>query len=255
MINQLESLRSAGLSDKEAITYIDLQQYGESQTGKICERTRIPSSYIYTVLNSLVEKGLVNYKIVNNIKVFRANAPDSLANLFEEKEEKIRNEKKELLQFISKLKITPSQTERLSDFKYFYGLRGIKSLYTEIINSWKKGDEYYIASAPMESFSKLEGFFLDVVHKKRKKDKISLKILVNEKARKWGEVRKKMPLTEVRYLAIETTTEYGILNDYFFLISYGTEKGTEPYGLLIKDRNFARTYNVFFEMLWKMAVD
>jgi sugar-specific transcriptional regulator TrmB len=251
MITQLEALKSAGLSDKEASTYLDLQQYGESQTGRICERTGIPSSYIYTILNSLVEKGLVNYKIVNNVKVFRAANPESLANLFEEKEEKIRNEKKELLQFISKLKITPSQTERLSDFKYFYGMRGIKSLYTEIINSWKKGDEYYIASAPLESFNKLEGFFLDVVHKKRIRDKVNLFMLVNKKAKKWGEIRNRMPYTSVKYLDIDTSTEYGVLNDLFFLVSYGKE----PYGLLIKDKNFSGTYKIFFNLLWKTATE
>jgi hypothetical protein len=122
-------------------------------------------------------------------------------------------------------------------------------LYSEIINSWGPGDEYCIASAPLESFRKLEGFFLDVVHKKRIKDKVRLRILINKESEKYGGARKKMPLTEVRYIDASTKTEYGVLNDQFFLISYGEE----PYGLLIKDKNFASTYKVFFEMLWKQA--
>ena len=239
----------AGLSEKEALAYMDLLQHGESQTGPMCKRTRIPSSHIYDILNKLLEKGLVNYKIINNIKVFRASDPDSLANLFSEKEKTIRQEKEHLLDFISKLKVMPSQPERLTDFKYYHGIRGIKSLYTEIINSWKTGDEYCIASAPLESFRKLEGFFLEVVHKKRVKDQVSLKILINQQGEKWGPVRKKMPLTQVRYLNISTKTEYGVLNDIFFLVSYGAE----PYGLLIKDKNFASTYKVFFDLLWQQA--
>ena len=249
MEKNIGSLKSAGLSEREALTYLDLQQYGESQTGKICERTRIPSSQIYAILNSLLEKGLVNFKIVNNIKVFRASDPDSLATLFNEKEKQIEAEKEQLLDFISKLKVKPSGISKLSDFKYYSGMSGIKSLYTEIINSWKTGDEYYIASAPLESFSKLEGFFLDVVHKKRTKDKVKLKILINKIGKKWGYVREKMPLTEVRYMEINTRTEYGVLNDYFFLITYGKQ----PYGLLIKDENFAQTYKVFFDLLWGHA--
>ena len=55
------------------------------------------------------------------------------------------------------------QIDRLSDYKYYEGIRGIKSLYNEIINSWNSGDEYYIASAPLESFEKLEWFFLNIV--------------------------------------------------------------------------------------------
>jgi sugar-specific transcriptional regulator TrmB len=249
MENNVEALKSAGLSEREALTYLDLQQNGESQTGKICDRTKIPSSQIYTILNSLSEKGLVNFKIINNIKIFRASDPDSLAVLFDEKEKQIEQEKEQLLGFISQLKVQPSGISKLSDFKYFSGIRGIKSLYTEIINLWKTGDEYYIASAPLESFGKLEGFFLDVVHKKRIKDKVKLKILINKIGKKWGAIREKMPLTEVRYMDVNTKTEYGVLNDYFFLITYGKE----PYGLLIKDENFAQTYKVFFNLLWNQA--
>jgi len=122
---------------------------------------------------------------------FRASDPDSLAVLFEEKEKQIEQEKDRLLSFISKLKVKPSGISKLSDFEYFSGIRGIKSLYTEIINSWKAGDEYFIASAPLESFSKLEGFFLDVVHKKRIKDEVKLKILINKIGKKWGLLAKR----------------------------------------------------------------
>ena len=67
--------------------------------------------------------------------------------------------------------------------------------------------------------------------------------------RSGGPAREKMPLTEVRYMNINTKTEYGVLNDYFFLITYGKQ----PYGLLIKDENFAQTYKVFFNLLWNQA--
>lgn len=248
MNRDVEALIAAGLSEKEALIYLDLLAHGESRTGAVCRRTKTPSSHIYSILGGLLEKGLVNYKIVNNIKVFRASEPDALSRLFEEREAKIREEKGKLLESVSKLKLIKPE-ERMGDFKYFKGIQGIKSLYTEIINSWKKGDEYFIASAPLESFSKLEGFFLDVVHKKRVKDKVRLRILVNKAGKEWGEAREKMPLTEVRYLDVDTNTEYGVLNEYFFLISYGKE----PYGLLIKDRNFADTYKKFFELMWGQA--
>ena len=248
-MNNIDALLSAGLSEREAMTYLDLQNHGESQTGKICDRTKIPSSQIYTILAHLQELGLVNYKIINNIKVFRASDPDALANLFDEKEKQLQDEKTALLSFISKLKIQPTEMSKISDFKYFSGIRGIKSLYTEIINSWNAGDEYYIASAPQESFKKLEGFFQDIVHKKRVKDRVKLKIIINKNGSQYGGVRENMPLTQVRYLDIDTTTEYGVLNDYFFLVSYSKD----PYGLLIKDGNFAQTYRVFFDVLWRAA--
>lgn len=249
MNTNIDCLRTAGLSEREALAYLDLQQYGESKTGKICERTKIPSSQIYILLNSLLEKGLVNYKVVNNIKVFRASDPDALGNLFDEKEQKINEEKKQLLEFISKLKIKSAKEDRRSDFEYYSGIRGIKSLYTEIINTWKPGDEYIIAAAPQESFAKLEGFFIETIHKKRIKDKVKLRILINKNSEGWGIARKNMPLTQVKFLDINTSTEYGVLNELFFMVNYGTE----PYGLLIRDQSFANTYKAFFEILWENA--
>jgi sugar-specific transcriptional regulator TrmB len=249
MRKNVTALMSAGLTEKEAIAYLDLLTYGDSKTGKICERTMIPSSYIYGILNSLIGKGLVNFKLVNNIKVFRASDPEALAYLFEEKEKHMERERKELLKSISNIKAIPPALPSLTDFKYFEGIRGVKSLYSEIINSWKKGDEYFIASAPWESFKKLEAFFVDVVHRKRVRDKVRLKIIINKNSERWGLKRKRMPLTEVRYLDIDTKTEYGVLNDYFFLVTYAAK----PYGLLIKDRNFADTYRVFFDQLWMQA--
>lgn len=249
-MNELsESLKLAGLSANEAKTYLDLFQFGESKTGKICERTNLPSSIIYKILDSLLKKGLLTYKLVNGIKVFQATNPDNIAYLFEEKEKQVRNEKDKLLLAISDLKKLPVETDRLSDFQYYQGVRGIKSLFTKIINSWKAGDEYYIASAPMDAFNKLEGFFMDVVFKKKNEDHVKLKILVNKSSKRYGEKRKKEPLTQVKYLDIKTSTEYGVLNKYFFMINYGKE----PYGLLIEDKNFAKTYKIFFDILWNVA--
>lgn len=244
-----QPLKLAGLSEKEAQVYLDLLQNGASQTGKLCERTKIPSSHIYPLLNRLLEKGLVSYKLINNRKVFLASTPDALANLFDEKEKQLKTEKSKLFEFIAQLKKVPMEAPRLNDFKYFQGIRGIKSLYSEIMNYWHPGDEYCVASAPLESFRKLEGFFVEVVHKKRIQDKVSLKMIINQNSQKYGGIRKKMPLTEVRYLDIDTRTEYGVLKDYFFMITYAAE----PYGLLIKDVNFAGTYKTFFGLLWELA--
>lgn len=245
----ISALRSAGLSEKEAIVYIDLLSNGESRTGAICNRTSIPSSNIYATLSNLKKLGLVNFKLVNNVKVFRSSDPDALALLFEEKEARVRHEKEGLLGLISSMKSLPKEAERFQDFKFFKGMRGIKSMYVEIIHSWKHGDEYCIASAPLESFKRLEPFFVDVVHRKRIRDGVRVKMIVDRAGERYGLRRERMPLAEIRYLDIDTKTEYGVLNDLFFLVSYGKE----PYALLIKDRNFADTYKVFFGLLWNQA--
>jgi len=33
------------------------------------------------------------------------------------------------------------------------------------MNSWKENDEYYITSAPLQGFKKMEAFYLNILHK------------------------------------------------------------------------------------------
>ena len=68
-MDPISTLQGVGLTEKEAATYLALVQEGESKTGKLCQKTNIPSSHIYLVLNQLLEKGLIHYKLVNNIRL------------------------------------------------------------------------------------------------------------------------------------------------------------------------------------------
>ncbi len=248
-MNPIHSLRAAGLSEKEAATYLTLAQEGESKTGKICQKTRIPSSHIYAILNSLLEKGLINYKLINNIKVFRAADPDTLSQLIEEKEKSLHQEKTSLAGFIKTLKKEALQIERLRDFKYFQGIKGIRSIYTELMQNWRKNQELCIASSPLESFKTLESFFTNIMHKQRVKDKVKFRIIINQNSKKYGRKRAKLPLSSVRYLDLNTKTELGTIGEYFFMTTYDQE----PYGLLIKDKNFSDTYKIFFDFIWRQA--
>ncbi|MDO8556753.1 MAG: iron-containing alcohol dehydrogenase [Nanoarchaeota archaeon] len=146
-------------------------------------------------------------------------------------------------------KIFTTITKSAKDIQHFKGINGIKSMYRIIMDSWKPKDEYIIAAAPLESFLKLEDFFLKTVHKKRIKDKVVMKILINRNGENYSIVRDNMPYTQVRFLDMDTKTEYGILNDLLFLVDYGKE----PCAILIKDKEFATTFRAFFDLLWNQG--
>lgn len=140
---------------------------------------------------------------------------------------------------------------RLLDRKVyrFDGIDGIKKLYGVIVEAWKPKDTYYIVSAPLQSFTKLESFFLNTVHAKRIRDRVILKMIINKDAENFGLVRKSMPFTQVKFLDTQTTAEYGILNDLLFIVNYENE----PYGILIKDASLAGTFKSYFELMWKQG--
>ncbi len=244
-----EALQLVGLRQAEAAVYLDILTHQGSATGSICKRTGIASSHIYTILANLMDRGLVTYKPVNNRKIFSAEDPGNLQKLYKEKIELLSAQQQQVQAQIELLKRLPKAEDKREDFRYFQGLRGVKSLYREIMGHWKRGDSYCVASAPQASFKKGEGFFIGEVHKKRIEDGVGLRIIINEESREFGKAREKMPRTEVRYMRLQTMCEYGVLRDWMFLAAYGEH----PYGLLIKDAAFAGTFLGFFEVLWQQA--
>ena len=58
-----KELEEFGLSKNEAKIYLYLLKHGEKSTGPIIRETGISNSRVYGSLNSLIEKGLVIYKI------------------------------------------------------------------------------------------------------------------------------------------------------------------------------------------------
>ena len=73
-----EILTKVGLTSQESRTYLALLRIQESQTGGICKNTGIASSNIYNILDSLIKKGLVGYRVQNNIKIFMPASPETL---------------------------------------------------------------------------------------------------------------------------------------------------------------------------------
>lgn len=108
MLNQnlISELREFGLTEYESRVYVVLTMYGSSIASFISEHTRIPSSKIYDILNSLKSKGLVETCSVKP-KKFRAIEPKhALNNIVESKEmiaSQLRNRASDLLERLKPL--------------------------------------------------------------------------------------------------------------------------------------------------------
>jgi HTH-type transcriptional regulator, sugar sensing transcriptional regulator len=248
MKNLLEILQNIGLTKNEARVYLFLLEYKESKTGPICSKLDIRSSHIYGILDKLTNKGLVSYKIINNIKVFRSINPKSLFGLIREKETQIKEEEKDIKKFISTLKSSKIDNQKENDFKYFEGLNGIKSMLNEFIESWELDSKVYIASAPI-AYDKWNAFLLEYFHKPRIKKKVSQQLIVPKSIKEHGKEREKLKYLEIKYSEIEQETEFGVAGNYVYFLS----QGEKPYALLIKDENLAKTQIKIFEVLWKTS--
>ena len=247
MDNEFQAiLAKVGLTSQESKVYLALLTLQEARTGILCKETGIASSNIYSILESLIEKGLVSYRLQNNVKTFLPSNPEALNELFNKKQEELEKEKKDVQQLVNRLKVKKVIENPQSNYKYYEGFSGIKAMWYEINSLLNKKTIEIIYSAKKEAFENLVGFY-DEHHKIRNKLHAKAKILVPEEFKSLVNKRRNKN-TQVKVAKLNNNAEWGVVDNIFY-IQYSITK--EPRGFLIKDKIFAETFKEVFEKIWK----
>jgi sugar-specific transcriptional regulator TrmB len=244
----VKQLMNIGFTQNEARTYTELLELKEAQTGLLCDKLKIPSSHIYRILNSLIKKGVISYKIVNNIKVFMSAPPEILNELFLEKQKKLEEERKKINELVLNLKKREPEKETYSNYKYYEGMIGIKAMWHEINSIMDKEIIIKAYTAKKESYERFVGFYTEH-HKLRKQKQVMEKLIFPKEDIKLAKKRKDK-FTEIKFMDLKNDAEWGILKNTFY-VQYIT--GKTPRGFLIHDAIFAKTFESVFDHLWKIA--
>lgn len=250
MANEFESiLEKLDLSNPESRIYLALLKLKETSTGELCKEANIASSNIYPLMDSLMKKGLVSYKVKNNIKIFMPANPETLNELFLEKEKKLKQDRIQIQDLIKNLK-KGKQEESYSNYKYYEGLINVKSMWHEINESANSKDIAKYYTCKFKSAENLIGFY-EEHHKIRIKKRIKAQIIfpVEEKSDKLVKERQKQ-LAEIKFLNLDNDAEWGVIGNMVY-IQYIT--GSIPRAFLIKDKIFSQTYEQVFDQIWKLA--
>lgn len=236
-------LEDLGLTPSEIKTYTALLQLGSTTAGSVIEKSGLQNSVIHLALNSLIEKGLINYILDGKIKVYQATNPENFINYIDDK-------KKRFEQLLPELKRLQTQQKEKSNASIYKGVRGIKEAYEIMINS--EGKEYltFGGGPPTEKLMGLT-FWLNL-HEKRVANKLSSRQVFDESVRNIGgtEIQKKK-LTNIRYLSKEFAQfqETIIVGNKIAICVFAEN----PYAFLVDDKSVAEGYKKYFELLWKIA--
>lgn len=244
-------LEEIGLTKTEIKIYLSLLKLGQSTTTNIVRDSKIHASKVYEFLDKLIQKGLVSYVIKSNKRFFTATDPKHLKEFLREKQRKIKEQEDKINNLIPYLNSIKKEGEDTIKSEIYEGLRGIKSVYQKILTELSKGETQYILGAPKIANDKLEGFILDW-HKKRIKKGIKCKYIYDSNVRDYGSIREKMPLTEVRYLPnnIVSPMWIEIFGGYVII---GHIKGNNAVLFLIQDKEIAKGYLDYFNLIWKVS--
>ncbi|HRZ85997.1 MAG TPA: helix-turn-helix domain-containing protein [Candidatus Paceibacterota bacterium] len=247
MINQ--TLKTIGLTDGEIKIYFALLELGSSTTWNITKKSKISGSKVYEVLNRLIDKGLVNLTIKNNVKYFEAASPERILNYLDEKKQQIDYEKKDIIKIIPQLILKQKQAPK-SEVKIYTGWEGLKTVEDDILNSLKRGEEW-LSMGLTEQPESWEVYF-NKKHEERAKKGIVHKHLLNEKYISLYKKRKHLAHTEFRFLPKEmempTSTEIYTNKVLIFIL-----EPTNPLAILIESKPVFDSFKKYFEVLWKIA--
>jgi len=241
-----EALRKIGLSDRETKVYIALLELGEALASKISEKTSIPRTLVYDILENLLDKGIVSYVIKSNKKYFSALNPDSLIEVLrnqeEEKEKLIKQALPELLILKNK------KIKEKAKVEVYEGKDGIKTVFNDAL---RVGKEFLCFGSTGISPSIIP-YELSRFHKERIERKINWRVIYNDDklGRERGEEVRKWKYSQVKYMEKTSPTTTYCYGNKVAIVLWIKER---LLAIMVEDDIIAKSFKEFFEVLWKTA--
>jgi sugar-specific transcriptional regulator TrmB len=243
-------LETLGLTQGEIKVYLALNKLGEATIGPIGTESKVSKSKMYDILEKLTDKGLAGHITKNGTKYFVANDPHMILEYINRKEEELEKIKQGAAELIPQLMIQRATASQKRVAEIYEGYQGLRAIREELMLNFKAGDTLLVLGAPKIANVKWEGWLLDF-HKKRRERKVKLKIIYNADAKEYGAVRKKMEMTEVRYLPNSMVSPNWI--DIFpEAILFGI---VTPLTLafVVRDKELAQSFKAYFDIMWKQS--
>ena len=161
-----------GLTEAEAKVYLALLELGPSLAGSISRKTGIHRRNIYDITERLIKKGLIGYILKNNRRLFEASNPERLKEILKEKEKIVEDN----LSFLQGLY---SKTKEKQETNFYKGKEGLKTVFQDQLNY----KEILVLGASKDA-SEVLPFYFKWYDESRKKKKIKVRIISNEKLKK-----------------------------------------------------------------------
>jgi len=234
MDNIIENLHEAGLTGNEARVYLELLKKGEISANSIAKSISMDRTLTYTVLNHLIEKGMVSYIIRENKKFFVAANPENLMN-------NIRKREAITADLIEELKKIQKISGESQEITVYEGKKGLRTLITEIA----KSKIVYSFGATGRLYDTL--YESPHLTKEMLKEGMKGKIIFSSKCK--NHPFTKFKNIKCRYLDVKSEATTTIFDDKI-TIHLIKEK---PIIIIIKNKLIADSYRAYFEVLWMQA--
>ena len=154
-------LLSAGLTDKESSIYMAVLGQGPTTVLKISRAAGIKRTTVYSILESLKQKGLINIELKGIKQQFSAESPEKLSILLD-------GRKKVFELSLPELQALYNLRAGESFIKFYEGLEAIKSVYESLLKDVQSGDDYLVFADDEQWFKLDREYFQDFIERRAK---------------------------------------------------------------------------------------
>jgi sugar-specific transcriptional regulator TrmB len=234
-------LQSFGWDESEAATYLSCLQNGPQTVLKIANATGIPRSSLYLTINRLVSEGALREVYIRMKKMYVAEKPQILQQVAQAKYQ-LLSEK-----LVPSLELLCQSNNSNVDISTFRDRLGIRTLYSDILNFLKPGDEYLCISDTEKWLRDDTDFFQAYLKKRirlRTKDRLILQ--GGKIAEKYKGFRKDMSVRSLPH-SIEVRTCQIILPPTKVIFH---TFGPHPQAVMLQNENITAMQETLFETLW-----
>ena len=243
-------LQEIGFTIGEEKVYLALLKLDSSASGAIAKEAGVSRSKLYEILEKLIKKGVVSHYKKNNVSYFQAADPKLIEDYIEKKKESIEQQKELFHKTLPYLESFIGKKELNKEARVFEGIEGIKTVRETFLKNMKSGDIIYYFGNPVSGHKNMLGYW-DDFNKRRVKRKIGSYTIYNRDAKSYGQRRKKLNYTKVKYLPKEGAT-------HAWIEIYGESvaivmKHETPMSIVINNKYVAESFKTYFDILWTVS--
>ena len=240
----IEVLTDLGLKIQEAKVYLACLELGQSTVGAISQISEVQRTFVYDILDNLIEKGLVSTLEIRGRKHFSAMSVDKFKKM---QADKIRK----FVQILPELKAMEKTVGDRPKVQFYEGREGLMSALQDTLN--QPPGSQILAYATGEGFYEQEHDFISAYLRHRVKKKISVKAIgPDSPSNREYVAHDHEHLRETRLVPKDKypfTNEIDIYGNKMLIMSLQGEL----LAVIIESESVAKTQRAIFELAWKGA--
>lgn len=247
-MDELDILKTVGLDKKEAELYLALLDLGQANIAQISKKSGIHRPIVYKILPRLEDRGIVARVLKKKRRVYIAESPEKLKQLFDVAAKTFEAALPELMNFYHPKGKRPV-------IKFFEGQKGIARTFEDIAATLKPDELYYRYSSITKPSGITASYIPPHYYSTMKEKRVRALVIANDALAKNEEqqaVKGRKPSHSQTWKVIPPlldTFEHNfsekIYGDRVSFVDYGSNTA-----FIIESREFANFQKSIFKQLW-----